>query len=68
MDNGTPDAEIPRPAGEDAGLRDDAVGRVPESGRAYGCVIFSGFTSWSNSSPVRYPSFSAASRRLECST
>ena len=24
VDNGTPDAEIPRPAGEDAGLRDDA--------------------------------------------
>jgi hypothetical protein len=35
---------------------------------SYGCVIFSGLTSWSNSSLVRYPSFSAASRRLDCST
>jgi hypothetical protein len=35
---------------------------------SYGRVILSGFTSASNSSPVRYPSFSAASRRLECST
>src|SRR5208337_3027086 len=34
----------------------------------YGCVIFSGLTSESNSSPVRCFSFNAASRRLECST
>jgi len=34
----------------------------------YGCVIFSGLTSESNSSLVRCPSFNAASRRLECST
>jgi len=35
---------------------------------AYGLVILSGLTSWSNSSPVRYPSFKAASRKLVCST
>jgi hypothetical protein len=34
----------------------------------YGRVIFSGRTSRSNSSPVRCPSFNAASRRLLCST
>ena len=35
---------------------------------SYGRVIFSGRTNWSNSSPVRYPSLTAASRRLVCST
>src|SRR5581483_3668604 len=34
----------------------------------YGFVIFSGRTSWSNSSAFRCPSFTAASRRLVCST
>ena len=40
--------EIPRPAGENAGLRDDAGSEeLSEDGqgrRVYGCVIFSGFT------------------------
>ncbi len=44
VDKDGPSRGIPRPAGENAGFRDDAVWRLRET-ENYGLVIFSGFTS-----------------------